>query len=489
MKKTFLILFCVMLMPCLLPAQDLSLDSLRSLALRNNKSIAVSRATGLKTYYEHKAARTNYLPKISAVGSYMRTGNELSLLSEEQKNGLQNMGTTLTGAFGNAAGQIVAQHPELASLVESVGAFLPAVGQGLNGVGNSLVDALRTDTRNMTVGAVLLMQPLYMGGKIRAYDRITHYSEDIAGEQLRAEEQTVVLDVDRAYWQVVSLAGKKRLAESYVSMLRHLDGDMQKLVNEGVKTRADQLAVGVKLGEAEMTLTKVENGLSLSRMLLCDLCGLPLDSPLTLVDEHATDLSVDIEEVSADAVTALTMRPELQSLEYVANIYQEKVNIERSSFLPQLALTGGYFTTNPGLTNGFENRFRGTWAVGVTLKVPVWNWGEGRYKVRAAKAEAQIAGLRLDDAREKVSLQVSQSAFRVNEAGKQYRLSQKNMDRAEENLRIAQAGFREEVVTTNELLAAQTAWLQAQSEKIDAQVDLKVTRSVWQKALGTLQTR
>ena len=191
-------------------------------------------------------------------------------------------------------------------------------------------------------------------------------------------------------------------------------------------------------------------------------------------------------EAQADTVTAFANRPELNQLETAVNIYREKVNIERSAFLPQLALMGGYLTTNPNVFNGFEKKFRGTWAVGLTLKVPVWNWGEGKYKVRAAKAETQIAALQLDDAKEKIALQVNQSAFRVNEANKQLQLSLNNLSKADENLRTAQVGFKESVVTTSDLLAAQTAWLQANSEKIDAQIEVRLTNAAMRKALGTL---
>ena len=349
-----------------------------------------------------------------------------------------------------------------------------------------IVDGLRTDTRNMTAAAALLTQPLYMGGKIRAYDRITRYSEQVAEQGLRAEEQEVVLEADQAYWQVVSLSNKQRLAVSYRDMLRHLDEDVTKMIAEGVATKANGLSVSVKLNEAEMTLTKVENGLSLSRMLLCQVCGLPLDTPIKLADETLTDLPTLTPEAQADTVTAFANRPELNQLETAVNIYREKVNIERSAFLPQLALMGGYLTTNPNVFNGFEKKFRGTWAVGLTLKVPVWNWGEGKYKVRAAKAETQIAALQFDDAKEKIALQVNQSAFRVNEANKQLQLSLNNLSKADENLRTAQVGFKESVVTTSDLLAAQTAWLQANSEKIDAQIEVRLTNAAMRKALGTL---
>ena len=124
-----------------------------------------------------------------------------------------------------------------------------------------------------------------MGGKIKAYERITRAQEQLAADEQRATQQQLVLDVDKAYWQVVSLANKQRLARSYRDMLQHLDSDMVKMIAEGVATKSNGLSVGVKLNEAEMTLTKVDDGLTLSRMLLCQLCGLPLDTPVKLADE------------------------------------------------------------------------------------------------------------------------------------------------------------------------------------------------------------
>lgn len=488
MKRLFT-LFTLLLTLTLPPvcAQTLSLDSCRALALRNNKAIGMAREQMEKAYYDRKAARTNYLPKVALTAGYVRTGDEISLLSDGQKGALSSMGTGMAGEFGQLAGQILQQHPELAPLLQQASGYVGQVAGALNGVGQGIVDALRTDTRNMTAGAIILTQPLYMGGKIRAYDRITRLAQQVADEKMRAGRQEVLLETDRAYWQVVSLANKRKLAVAYRDMLRRLDEDVLRMIREGVATKANELSVSVKLNEAEMTLAKVEDGLTLSRMLLCQLCGLPLDTPVETADEQLPELADEAAYgTAANADRAFQSRPELALLQAALDIQKEKVNIERAAFLPQLALMGGYMTTNPGLTNGFENRFRGTWAVGVTLKVPVWNWGEGKYKIRAAKAEANIASLQRDEVREKIELQVRQAAFRINEADRKLALSVRNKEKAEENLRTAQLGFREGVIVTSDLLMAQTAWLQAQSDKIDAQIDVRLSRSMYEKALGTL---
>ena len=127
------------------------------------------------------------------------------------------------------------------------------------------------------------------------------------------------------------------------------------------------------------------------------------------------------------------------------------------------------------------------WAAGVVVKIPVFHWGEGIYKVRAAKAEANIARYQLEDVREKVELQVTQSSYKVNEASKRLIMAKKNMDKANENLRYANLGFKEGVISTSNVLEAQTAWLSAQSGKIDAQIDLKMSEVYLNKSMGTLK--
>ena len=353
MKKILFTLVLLSLPLGILAQHTYTLDECRNLALKQNKQLAIQQTQIDKATYDRKAAGTNYLPKVSLAAGYMLTSQEISLLSDEQKATLSNLGTNMTGNLSQAMMQIVKQHPELAPLVQQAGQLMPNVAGAVNGMGQSVVDALHTDTRNAVAGVVLLTQPLYMGGKIRAYNQITHYAEEIAQEKLRGGRQEVILQVDQAYWQVVSLANKERLAISYRDMLQQLNKDVEALIREGVATRANALNVSVKLNEAEMTLLKVQDGLTLARMLLCQICGLPLESSPQLAEEKMEDLSaVPMPLASADSLS-WQWRPELRQLEKAVNIYDAKVQVQRSDYLPHLALMGGYATTYPSLVNGF----------------------------------------------------------------------------------------------------------------------------------------
>lgn len=468
----------------------LTLDSCRALAIANNKSLKISTEKINASHYQRKAAFTNYFPKISAMGTYMRNQHEFSLLNDKQKGALSGLGTTLQGGIQNGiqgaiqANPSLAQNPLFMQLVQALAST--DLANPLNAAGSSIVDAFRTDTRNIYAGAITLTQPLYMGGKIIAYNKISKYAEELAHTQHDSGIQDIILDTDQAYWQVVSLVNKKNLAESFLKLLQKLDSDIEKMIAEGVATKADGLSVKVKVNEAEMTLTKVEDGLSLSRMLLCQLCGLDLTTPIQLADEHLEDLNVKQTDTFVNLEEVYNNRPELKSLNLASQIYDQKVHITRSEILPSLALTGNYIITNPSTFNSFENKFKGMFNVGIMLQIPICHWGEGIYKTKAAKAEARIARYQLEDAREKIALQVNQSTFKVNEAAKKLSMAEKNMDKANENLRFATLGFQEGMIPPSNVLEAHTAWLSAQSEKIDAQIDVKLTELYLKKATGNL---
>lgn len=467
--------------------QIFTLDSCRALALANNKELRISQEKVNAAHYEKKAAFTNFLPKIDLTGGYMRTQKEISLLSDEQKQSISNIGTTAGAQLQEQIKQLAASDPVLGSLLQPLQGVIPGLTAGLNGVGQGLVDAFRTDTRNMTVGAATLTQPLFMGGKIIAYNKITKYAERLAESQHATGMQDLILQTDQVYWQIISLVNKKKLAENFLELVQKLDSDVDKMIKEGVATKADGLSVKVKVNEAEMMLTQVDNGLNLSKMLLCQLCGLPLETDFQLADESMKDLPLPNTYTEANVSTALSNREELKSLELASEIYRQKVNVIRADFLPSVALTANYLVTNPSLVNGFENKFRGMWAAGVVVKIPVFHWGEGIYKVKAAKAEANIARYKLEDIKEKVELQVTQNSYKVNESTKKLALAEKNMEKAEENLRYANLGFKEGVIPTSNVLEAQTAWFSAQAGKIDAQIDVKMSELYLNKSMGILK--
>jgi outer membrane protein TolC len=298
--------------------------------------------------------------------------------------------------------------------------------------------------------------------------------------------QNTLKSIDDIYWTVVSLKQKQKLANSYRDLVQKLDDDVHKMISEGVATRATGLKVDVSVNEADMQVTQVEDGVALAKMLLCQLCGLPVDTDIVLADEGKDVLPMTDDVVDDGNEAAYANRNELKMLENAVQMSEQATKLVRAAFLPQVALTGGYMLSNPNLYNGFERKFAGVWNVGVLLRVPVWNWFEGQYKVRASRAATTIAAMELDDAREKIGLQLEQCRFKMKEAQKRLAMATKNLSSADENLRCANVGFREGVIEATDVMAAQTAWQQAQTQKIDAEVEVKLAQVALKQAMGKL---
>lgn len=487
-----------MLASAFLPAdaqQMLSLDSCRAMALRNNKQLSVAKLKQEVALNTNKAVKTKYLPKIDLMGGYEWSSQEVSLLKDSQKDLLRNFGTTTVPKMGEAAGSAITAMAQQGLIspqqAQALGSFLSSqvapLTQAVNGIGQSITDAFRTDTRNIFAASIMLRQPIYMGGAITAANRMAEINMELTAQGAEAMQQNVLHTIDHTYWTVVSLRQKEKLAKSFLQLVQQLNDDVHKMIDEGVATRADGLKVDVKVNEAEMSVTQVENGLSLAKMLLCQLCGLPVDQQIVLADEEEKLLTATPVSSDFDMETAMQNRPELKMLESAVEISKQATKLTRATYLPQVALTGGYLLMNPNPFNGFEKEFAGVFNVGILLRVPVWNWFEGAYKVRATKAATTIANLELSDAREKIELQVNQSSFKVKEANRRLAMAMKNTERAEENLRCANLGFKEGVMQSTDVMAAQTAWLEAQSQKIDAAIDVRLSQADLQKSLGLLK--
>lgn len=437
---------------CTEARQVMTLQECRDSAAANNRSLKMAGQEIVIAEYGKKAARANYFPDISINAGYMYNTRDIDLIGQERSEKLANAGNALQGTLAGEIGNLLAIGPELN-------------------------DALHLDISNMFLGTVSLRQPVFMGGKIVAADKAAALAGDLAESRYETEYRAVISEVDRVYWQTVSLSEKLQLAREYDALLRQLLDDAEKMAAAGIATEADVLAVKVKANEAAMMLTKAENGVSLSRMLLCRICGMDLNTDIELADEGLDRLQMPqaVPEMSNDEI--FSSRPEIRSLELAAEIYDRKTAIARADMMPHVALTANYILSNPNVYNGFRNDFGGTFNVGATVSIPIIHGCSAKQKVNKAKAEAVLTRYRIEDAKETICLQVSRLRRQHDEAFEKLAMAGSNLDSAEENLRTARIGFTEGTVPANTVMQAQTAWMQAHSEYIDAGIELQMCAS------------
>jgi len=458
-------------------AETYTIEECRQLALRNNKELMMRREQQQKAGYQKKQAFAAYLPGIDFTGGYIYNQKEISIFDSDQllpvkSFDLQSQSYQFDIVRNPYTGEPV-KGPNGEYIPQQV-ALIPK-------------EAMEYDIHNVFFGAVTLTQPVYMGGKIAAMNKIAGLAGEIADRLYDNEAQNVIYAVDGAYWTVVALKAKHDLAKSYVNLLDTLRDNVDKMVAQGVATRSDLLGVEVKLNQANVDLTKVENGLTLSRMALAQVCGLPINSGMEVADEDTPDIDPRADLARAyDMEAVYAARPDLAALALAGEVAGQEAKVKRADMLPSVALVGAYSFSNPNMFDGFKKSFDGAFSVGVMVKIPIWHWGGNHYAYKAAKSDAAVAALKLQNAREMVDLQVSQAAFKAQESLKTYAMTCSNLEKASENLRTANVGFREGVLTSTDVMAAQTAWLKASSERIDAMVEVQLCDVYLTKVLGRL---
>ena len=508
MKKYLLtILAIAALTPAGVSAQRiLTLDECREMAVSNDRDLQQARTKVEMAGYDRKIALANYFPNVSATGAYLYNPNDISLINDAASASLRGMGTTIHGISQQYQQglmnditayiqQLAAKDPASAMkymqmmqdpLMQMVIGKISStdMSEAINSIGQGIDDALHPDLKNILVGSVTVQQPIFMGGKIVAANRIAKLAEQLSEARYDQQYQQTIVDVDQAYWQIVSIAGKKKLADSYAELLHGMEHDVDLAVKEGVATESDALQIKVKANEADLLRTKSENGLTLAKMLLCKRIGLDLGSDIVLADERLEKIPVAKMEPGKSMEDIYADRPETRSLELASEIYDKKVAVARADMLPKIAATGGYMVTNPSLKNGFEKQWNGCWGVGVVVNVPIFHGFEALNKTRKAKAEATLYRTQLEEAKDLINLQVTQLRKQETEAMEKLVTAESNLSSAEENLRTATIGFNEGVINANTAMAAQTAWLQAHSEYIDAGIELQMLAANLDKAEG-----
>lgn len=476
MKKLYSLALCLVAFGA--AAQSVSLDSCRNMALKNNKLVKIAEENIRGAGYTRKAATAAYLPGIDFTGGYMYNQHQIELLGEDAK--LPTMSFDMeTGKYNYNAvvgpNGVPVMDPSSGLPVPSTIALIPK-------------EAMSFDTHNVFAGAFTLTQPIFMGGQIRALNQIAKYGESLAKSMHNQVSQEVIYKVDEAYWLVVSLKEKKNLAENLVKLVDSLRDNVKAMLDEGVATQSDYLTVEVKYNEACIALTKVDNGLSLSRMALAQICGLPVDTQMELEDESLSHTAgtpsgmmvTDMQDVYAS-------RPDLDVLRQGIKIFESKEKLALGAMLPKIAGVGAYSFSNPNVIHGFEKKFGGGFSVGATLTIPLWHWGGNYNQYRAAKSNTAAQKLLLEDMEEKVDLQVSQAKYSFQEAHKTYDMTVNNMKSADANLKNAEIGFKEGVLTADDVIAAQTAWVKANSEKIDAEIGIRLCEVYLSKVTGTMK--
>ncbi|MDM8160504.1 TolC family protein [Labilibaculum sp. K2S] len=432
--------------------EQLSLSESRTLALEYNQKIKIADEMIAEKESDVRYVFTQFLPNLKASGSY----NYYHDIDD----------INLPGSFLPTANSLSEAQQGIYSGTSDV--YFPGFNLELGDIDYF--------SSNLT-----LTQPIYMGGKIRSSYQMTKMGREISIYNRKLQSSDVLLETDQAYWNLVSINEKGKLAEKYVKMLSALVQDLQNAFDLEITTKNELLKAQVQLNQAKLDLFRVQNLMVLSKMSLCQVIGRDL-----MGDIIATDTTITITQNAIDAdymQKALNQRPELLMLGKQVEISQEQIKNTQADYLPQLGVGASY-----SYISRIESLIGSSkiLAVQANLSVPVFHWQERKHKVASVRFRSKQKELEMDRTRDLISLEVQQSYFKLQEAYQQIELAKVSMDQANENVELTQNSFYEGLANTTELLDAQAFWQRAHGELIDSKINYKLKEIRFLKSIGEL---
>jgi outer membrane protein TolC len=431
----------------------MTLEDCRSQAVEANKDF--KKATYQKKEAEsyEKVAKTAYLPSLSAEASYMQMFNLGDL--------------SMPGYFLPTADSEEA-----------------AMAGQFTGQSDVWSPGMQMEIGNLSViyGGLSLTQPIYTGGKIKYSNKQANIGVEMSELNYQLSYSQLIEKTDKAFWMVATIEANIELVEKYIVMLVELEDQMNEMYKLGLKPASERLKVSVQKNEAELQLLKAKNGLKLAKMNLNQLLGQDLNTDLQIDYNVSTD--VEMFNLDNGLESALTNRSELKMMEKQVTMSEYEKKIALSDYLP---------------TAGVSLQYTGAWVkdfqedvtfhpmLAAQINIPLFKWGQGKHKQKAATFKIQQAQTDLENTNELISLEVLKVKVQIEEAYEAILIAQKNIKEAEESLSETKASFDVGLNTTTELLNAQADWQKAYANLINARAKYKILATSWEKVTGQLK--
>lgn len=437
-RKGFLFLW-MMLSVSVVVSQQLSMDSCLNLALRNhvtvkNAVLDVEMAKEVK-----RQLFTKYFPNVSAMAGGYHAINPLI------EYGIDDV--------DNAA---VRQW--LHNLYFEQGAAM------------GLPNAISLCENGLTVGATAV-QPVFMGGQIVNGNRLAEVGVKASELQCQLTKDQLSLQVEESYWLVVSLLEKKRTLMQALTFLDTLHRDVTAAKEAGLVTQNEQLKVSLKQNEMRSNMLKINNGITLATMALCQLVGVDYAESIVLSDTIPTIME---NYALTDLPSAVAARKESQLLTLNVEAEQLRKKITIGETLPHLTVGAG---TSYG--NLVFDKFGANGLAFALLQVPITSWWETSHKIKQQNYMIQKAENQRVDLCQKMQLETQQAYNNLQEAADQVVLMKSTVEDADANLQSVKVNYEAGMVAVSELLEAQTLHRQAQDQLVEARIDYQLKLAKW----------
>ncbi len=485
-----IVIFSIVISNMVSAQQIYDLHQCKQLLVSQNYDIQIAKEESGSATEIKKSVYTQFLPQFSFTGSYMRTDKKFNLLSDDM---FAPVVPYLAVDYENWELKLeeLKNDPGLAAVTFAID---PSTNEPYyDADGNPVFryytylpkDEFEMGSKNIYLLNLGMMQPIYTGGKIKQTYLISKETEKISYAQYDLSIQEAIYKMEKDFWTHIAIQQKLLLAQQYQRMIEQILSDLENIRDEGFILDNKVMQAKVKLNEAKLMLMKAENGLTLSKMNLCQQLGINYSEEIIFSEKIRLE-NTEVEVLKSAKDSALNNRKELEMLESAVNIAEASKKLAASRFFPNIGLTANYFWSNPNPYNGFTEEFGGNWNVGIGCNIPLWHWGDRMHTHKSAQHKLRVAELQKEQTTSLIQLQTNQAVFQMQEAISKLRFCEMAVEEAEKNLELAENTYAEGILSLSDLLQAQTSWMSARTELVEAQTQYKIQEAYLEMVKGTI---
>lgn len=334
--------------------------------------------------------------------------------------------------------------------------------------------------RNNTYqGMVVMAQPLYTGGALRAQNKIAKADEklDQLSEELTLDQ--IHYQSDAIYWNASAARAGLDAAAAYQGVVQQQYNIIQDRFEDGMISRTDLLMISTRQKEAELQFIKARQNYTLALQKLNILMG---KSPNAKVDSLCPIGTVCEPMTILPLEDVLQRRADYASTEISIEKSEAQRKAAMSKYNPQLNMyvSAGWATGVPNM--GYDLQFSPI--VGVNVSIPLLRWG-ARFKTnRQQKAYVGIQKLQQSYITDNINEELSAAVTKLTETEFQVKTAKENLTLADENLSLATFSYNEGKASMVDVLSAQLSWTQAQSNLINANLAEKMAVAEYRKVIS-----
>jgi outer membrane protein len=328
---------------------------------------------------------------------------------------------------------------------------------------------------------ITLSQPLFTGFRLIYRKKMADATRSVKQMEEVQKRNELIQKVETAYGNVLKAQKLLEIAKSGLYQVAAHLSDVGHFFNQGLIKKDELLKAKVKSTESELAMLQAENGVALASAVLESAIGkkFPPDvrfDAIPLTDTYTADFASAIEK-------AQLTRPELKAVLSARRAAEAGKSLARGGMFPTVAAFGTLGYGKPGL-DFIGKKWMDYWLVGVGAEWNLWSWGKTRSQMSQASLKSAGISEMERQVREAITLEVTQTCLRVDEARKRLSLTVEMETQSDESFRIAENLYKQGQSSHTEFFDAQSDWTRARLAKVQAEIDLMIAQSAWRKAVG-----